>query len=73
MHAKLKEMIIELDMSEVDFLNAKINIYSPVTAVKQINEYMSYKNSSKKVPNFSINKNLIYPSETHYNLTALKN
>ena len=39
-------------MSEVDFLNAKINIYSPVTAVKQINEYMSDKNSSKKSAEF---------------------
>ena len=51
-HAKLKEMIIKLNMSEVDFLNAKINIYCLVTAVKQINEYMSDKNRSKKSAEF---------------------
>lgn len=52
MHAKLKEMIIEQNMSEAEFLDAKINIYCAVTAIKQINDYMSDKIRSKKSTEF---------------------
>lgn len=52
MDKKLKEIIIEQNMSEAEFLDAKINIYNKLTAIKQINEYMYAANFSKNSTEF---------------------
>lgn len=49
---ELKKIIIQHNMSEAEFLDAKINIYNKLTAVKQINDYMYAANCSKKSNEF---------------------
>lgn len=52
MPVELKERIIQHNMSEAEFLDAKINIYNKLTAIKQINDYMYAANCSKKSNEF---------------------
>ncbi|MBS7825096.1 hypothetical protein [Wohlfahrtiimonas chitiniclastica] len=52
MNKKLKEILIQSNMSEADFVDAHINLHNPVRATKQIMEYMYDKKRSKKSAEF---------------------
>ena len=58
MPEKLKEVIIEYNMSEAEFLEAKINTSNPMAAIKMIIEYMNTKSVDENSKNIFGNNNL---------------